>query len=55
MEGIPGLSRFQMMLMIMMMMMMIMMIIIGLFGQLRMWARSSGVRDVFTSTSYVFT
>jgi hypothetical protein len=35
-----------------MMMMMVMMMIISPFGQLGLWAASSGVRDVFTSTAY---
>jgi hypothetical protein len=43
-----------MMMMMMMIMMMMMMMIIP-FGQLGLWAPSAGVRDVFTSTAYVFT
>jgi hypothetical protein len=38
----------------MMMMMMMMMMIISLFGQLGLWAPSSGVRAVFTSIGHVW-
>jgi hypothetical protein len=34
---------------------MMMMMIISPFGQLGLWAPSSGVRDVFTSTAHAFT
>jgi hypothetical protein len=33
----------------------VLMMMISSFGQLGLWAPSSGARDVFTSTAYVFT